>query len=650
MVLRVCNKFYKMSRLIEYLITGVLTDDSFIQHVIYPNNLEKLFLTNLHYMFKPKKFENAEYLWYEFQLTDEFGNPLYGSCYSQKTQEGKYFVVAMLSSYPKSYTFRSMLNEVHLCHQRNLNIYKLLAEFCRLVIPDTFQIVYQMPFSKKSINLDYENDCLSHLMYQYLPNWLIATILHDTLLEKSVLLISTSLTKLFHCSISLQTLMKPLKYNGIIVPLIPYSMIQTIEAPTFYIMGAHKSALQESGNFNQSDLIVDLDNLECINDRCKNERDIIDIENYCRKVFKILIGYVCHQDYSSHLIDQYSQESEFRLLWRNWIINLCSHSVTDKTSRFRQQFSRTSAFKQFIYDDKLKTHLKSIYISSQFSTELDPYEPFNQDKYVSLMRNRSEFQNQISAIISKHTDLDFLLYARLCEHVWKYYDEYNQILDFEDCESILEFILNSKLNSALVSSKVEDILNHLSDIDKSKIYQWDLPLQLKEKFDKYTKRRSTQLLRKSLYVQKSDADVTSDLSLNILGDLNKALQYELPSTIPDDFGLTLDNNIILNENFVSKDLKLLYIEQVDLVTKSSELLSLMIELYNETSSLMYRSEKKDPIARTISDRKKISNLKKSDHFNLFMQSLCQFTSYSLESLTSDTAKLCFWLNCRQILL
>ena len=655
-----------MSRLVEYLVTGRLTDDSFIQHIVFPNNLEKLFLNNLQYMFKIKRNENSLNLFYEFQLTDEFGSPLYASCHlrqhpfssndADNKEPHEYAVICMLSPIPKSYTFRQLLHELHLNHSNNINIYPILAEFCRIIIPDTFSIQIQLPHTQFSLNP--QNDCQSHFILQYLPPWLIATILHDVLTEKSVLFVSTSFTKLVHCSSSVQIMIKPLKYTGVLVPLVPYTMITTIEAPTYYIMGCHNSCLKSNSvNFRQSDLVIDLDTLDVINDISPEPRDTQDIEIYCKKVSKVVGSFQCHSDHTSALSHPEEQENEFRLLWKSWVINLCSNAFNDKKSKFNLNFSKTTMCHQFILDEHSRKEEIKIKCSLKIPLVPANNDQITQESFLELLNNASVVQKALEAINDP-------FYKNLCTHIWSFYDDYNPILDFDDCSDTLCFIIKSKMDPNLISSKLEEIMNHLSDADKCKLEQWDLPDQIKQKLRINDKRRSTFTFRKSLYLQKSNPSLISSATniSNITADVTKALQMSNSiqgSTMSlkqqiNTQQLPLSHFMILNEMLLTSDIPLITITEKDLVQASYELLNQLLLVYSDITSLMYRAEKKEPIARFISDRKKILNLKKSvigstTAYPDFLNVLQKYSQYNLEGLESDLGKLCFWMNTRHTL-
>eukprot|EP00835_Amoeboradix_gromovi_P004638 NODE_373_length_9849_cov_0.356205.p2 type:complete len:654 gc:universal NODE_373_length_9849_cov_0.356205:416-2377(+) len=653
-----------MSRLIEYLITGRLTEESFEREVVFPNNMNRPFLSNIHYFFKPKKIENNKNIWYEFQLTDEFGDSLYGCCYSSLLENGNYFVICLLSSLPKSYTFRTILNEIHLDFELSNNVYPLLAEFCRLIIPDTFTAQVQLPISGTNINLNIENDCHSHYVCHYLSPTLISIILHDILTEKSVLFISSSYTKLVHCASSLQIMIQPLRYSGVIVPLVPYSMVHTIEAPTYYLMGCHRSCLTSSINFQQSDLVVDLDTLEIINDNSK-DRSASEIEIYARKVAKVVGGFTCYSDYLPHLLHATEQEKEFRLLWKSWVINLCSSALNDRKNNFNELFSKTTMCEQFILDEQSVLASRVVKIAFDYNTKpksVNQFAGIDQEQFMELLDQSTNVQ--LATIRPDKNDVEYPFYLILCNHIWTFYDEYNPVLDLIDCEETLLSLLESKMDANTISIKIEEIMNHLSDADKSKIELWDLPEQLKLKFYNYTKRRSTQILKKSLNTQASSASVVNNNS--ILGEVSRALQFDQNITTISSDSLQksalqlnkqkshasvykLNDCMILNEMLLSSDLPLIEIPQDMLVRCSCNLLNLLITAYSESSSLMYRSEKKEPVAKFISDRKKMLSIKRSAAYSDFLDLLKTYSLYNLDSLRNDNDKLCFWMNTRHTL-
>ena len=472
-----------------------------------------------------------------------------------------------------------------------------------------------------------------------------------------MLFTSSSYTKLVHCASAFQIMIQPLCYTGVLIPLVPYAMIQTIEAPTYYIMGCHRSCLSASINFQQSDLVVDLDTLDIINDTTK-ERNAQDIEAYTKKVSKVVGGFCCSIDNTASLNHPNEQEKEFRLLWRSWVINLCSNM--DKKNKFMESFLKTSMCQQFLLSEQsiVPKKIVQLHFKYLFSHTLDEC---SQEQFMQMLEVANSAKNALLQLQDLR-DLDMTFYLALCQHIWTFYDEYNPVLDFDDCSITLQSLLQSKSGASLISAKVEEIINHLSDVDKSKLEYWDLPPQLKLKLDKYTKRRSTQLLRKSLYLQKSTPAILGNIS--ILSDLTKAFQFDqanssLQSLHQSSQQLTHQNShnhlqtldfMILNEPKEPNELPLMQISEKDLVRSSCELLNQLIAAYYEICTLMYRSEKKEPICKCISDRKKIATLKKTDAYLDFTNVLQLISMYSLNGLTTDAGKLCFWMNIRHTLL
>ena len=606
-----------MSCLIEFLVTGNFIEEEFHMHIVYPNNLDKQFLTTLHFMFKPYKNDEFGHCFYDFQLTDEFGKLLYASCYINKG-ESSHFIVCFLSSHPKIYTFRKLLGHVHKIYPND--IYPFIAYLCKLVVPLDFKLELLLNPSL-SIELDYFNDCPSHLLLNYLNPNLVSIILHDFLLEKSILFVSTSMTKLTHCSLSFQMIIEPLVYPGIIVPLVPQYLIHTIEAPTFYLMGCHPSALIGSINFKQCDLVIDLDNLQIINE-ISQTRHLADIESYTRKVFKVIGGLTCQNDSITELFKPKQQEEEFRVLWHSWIINLCSEK---ENKAFYTLFSKTSMFS----DTQLDTVDSKSIANPLYSVEIDDPIPIQG----STIETQEQFINLVSQLpmdIQLPKTPSTQCYYLLLKHIHTHLIEYNPLLEFDDCKETIKSLLETKNDPLMVTTIIKSILKHCSDPDKLKCKELPLNAPLLTYLDSIVKKRSTQLLRKSMYMQPSQKSI--DTRVDILGPMHEAF--------------STSNSNLAQMTILNSDLPL-NTSQLDGVEATITALSTIIQLYNEITSLMYRSDIKDPIAKSIADRKKIQSLAKSNLYTVFLN---QLASISLRGNTKpDCDKLCFWLNMRQIL-
>lgn len=72
-----------------------------------------------------------------------------------------------------------------------------------------------------------------------------------------MLLRSSSYTKLTQVAEILSLLLHPLRWAHVYIPVVPYSLVEAVEAPTPFLMGLHSSAtLPPAADI---DVIVDLD-------------------------------------------------------------------------------------------------------------------------------------------------------------------------------------------------------------------------------------------------------------------------------------------------------------------------------------------------------------------------------------------------------
>jgi DENN (AEX-3) domain len=65
------------------------------------------------------------------------------------------------------------------------------------------------------------------------------------LLEKKVLLISKYKALLTHAAIALISFLFPLAWKHVLIPILPKSMIDVLDAPVTFLIGLEKSILKE---------------------------------------------------------------------------------------------------------------------------------------------------------------------------------------------------------------------------------------------------------------------------------------------------------------------------------------------------------------------------------------------------------------------
>lgn len=99
------------------------------------------------------------------------------------------------------------------------------------------------------------------VLFQHLGIGNVLHILSHIMLEGSLLLYSESPVRLSESSAALMALLRPLEWRMVYVPVLPESMLDWVDAPTVFVMGAQTAAVADRlGDMAAEVLRVDLDN------------------------------------------------------------------------------------------------------------------------------------------------------------------------------------------------------------------------------------------------------------------------------------------------------------------------------------------------------------------------------------------------------
>jgi ubiquinone/menaquinone biosynthesis C-methylase UbiE len=93
----------------------------------------------------------------------------------------------------------------------------------------------------KHFDLEEDDSIYFSMMLEALAPKMILDIFTCALLERKILLISKSYTLLTATASSITQLLQPLGWSHVLIPILPRSMLGTLECPTPFIMGIHSS-------------------------------------------------------------------------------------------------------------------------------------------------------------------------------------------------------------------------------------------------------------------------------------------------------------------------------------------------------------------------------------------------------------------------
>ena len=143
----------------------------------------------------------------------------------------------MLSRYP---LFESLRKKIFaLCPQGNLNSK-------RLVYTDMLsEIVREMPFLPSPVNGLGPIDFNLQDIFQCLSLRNVIQLMSFVMLERKIILVSSNYTVLMSVAEALRTLLSPLEWSHVSIPVLPKMMQEYLHCPTPFIFGLHKSYYSE---------------------------------------------------------------------------------------------------------------------------------------------------------------------------------------------------------------------------------------------------------------------------------------------------------------------------------------------------------------------------------------------------------------------
>ncbi|KAJ3438162.1 denn domain-containing [Anaeramoeba flamelloides] len=135
-------------------------------------------------------------------------------------------------------------------HSKSLN---LLVSSVPKLLPQA-----EFHFQRPDTLLD---DCDSDLLFMLLDPSAIVCLVASVLFEKKIIFTSKSLHTLSNCIQATVALIHPFSWPHILIPIVPYSLLPTVNAPVPYILGLHSSLLVHLEEMELEDLVFcDLDN------------------------------------------------------------------------------------------------------------------------------------------------------------------------------------------------------------------------------------------------------------------------------------------------------------------------------------------------------------------------------------------------------
>ncbi|KAJ6240721.1 denn domain-containing [Anaeramoeba flamelloides] len=135
-------------------------------------------------------------------------------------------------------------------HSKSLN---LLVSSVPKLLPQA-----EFHFQRPDTLLD---DCDSDLLFMLLDSSAIVCLVASVLFEKKIIFTSKSLHTLTNCIQATVALIHPFSWPHILIPVVPFSLLPTVNAPVPYILGLHSSLLVHLEEMELEDLVFcDLDN------------------------------------------------------------------------------------------------------------------------------------------------------------------------------------------------------------------------------------------------------------------------------------------------------------------------------------------------------------------------------------------------------
>ena len=233
-----------------------------------------------------EKLTEAEF--FVFTLTDSQGRHHFGSClkfferrplHETGVRAKRYSakVMCILSHWPFFEFFEKYMRAVHgAIASKSVRTSTISSCICDLVAriplpPPGTLLKYRFPHKMETNFISFlrapetalpevDDYCIRKL-FEYLSPKNILTILSCMLMEQRVLLHSTQLGALGACSEALCSLLYPLYWPHVYIPVLPASLLTYLESPMPFLVGVHTSSLEtvECLNVLPSSLIVHVD-------------------------------------------------------------------------------------------------------------------------------------------------------------------------------------------------------------------------------------------------------------------------------------------------------------------------------------------------------------------------------------------------------
>jgi len=226
---------------------------------------------------------------HHFVLTDEVGRKLYGTCltvwegcqdnldgFAKKEEGGQRYlprVLCLLSTWPYLTAFREYLAQLwRLATTTNLMaapIERFVINICaevpapppgifevRMTILDSVIRFWAPPANQPIpyVALPFE------ILFQCLDLSNVLFVWYALVLEQKVLLVSSQASLLTVCAEILCSLLFPLRWSQVYIPLLPLSLAAMLDAPVPYLCGVIADSFQEAlDNISEETIVVNLD-------------------------------------------------------------------------------------------------------------------------------------------------------------------------------------------------------------------------------------------------------------------------------------------------------------------------------------------------------------------------------------------------------
>ena len=150
-------------------------------------------------------------------------------------------------------------------YEESSNIYQILSTVCNFPILPVCGLIYKLPLSKGIASLKFslteqiEDIDVALSSISLLNANMMVLVWEALLLERKVVVVSTTCSLVSLCCEFLRKLVLPFPLVNTFVPLLPESLLNTIEAPFPYLVGADSEILRRSQVDTSDSVVVDLD-------------------------------------------------------------------------------------------------------------------------------------------------------------------------------------------------------------------------------------------------------------------------------------------------------------------------------------------------------------------------------------------------------